>query len=282
MLELKQDNSSFAIDRSKSGRGRYMLDGRPLTGVTTICGEQSKGYLVTWAANEAYKECLTLSTPDIQEIIKNKNYAHTRKSDSSKSKGTAAHDYVEKFVKGFIETQQYNREAIPDEEVANSVYRFYDWAEEHRVEFLASEVSVYSRIFWYAGTFDFICRIDGKLLLGDFKTSKQIDGTYLAQAGAYALAVEENNPDIVFDGTVIVRSILAKEGKVWYQKSSNGKAKRMQSDAFEVVYSNDLKRDKTYFLSLLNCYLYNKKREVNRWYQSETVDYEEEDYPIDS
>ena len=281
-MEIKQDNSNFVANRGESGRNRYKLDGKPLTGVTTICNEQSKGFLVNWAASEAYKDALTLTDDEIKLVLKDKTYAHTKKSKDATDKGTTAHDFVEKFIKDYISTGTYNRESIEDEEVATSVGRFYDWAEKYKVEFLASEVSVYSREFWFAGTFDFICKIDGKTLLGDFKTSKQIDGTYFAQGAAYVIAVEENNPEIKFDGVIIVRSILAKEGQVWYEKSSNGKAKKMQNDAFEVVVSYNLDREKAYFLSLLNLYRYNKNAEVGKWYKAEEVDeYPEDDYPID-
>lgn len=280
-MELKVQDNSFVVDRTKSGRGRYTLDGKPMTGVSTICNMQAKGFLVTWASTEAYKHCLDLTKDEIKEVLKNKDYAHTKKGDNAKDKGTTAHSYVETFVNSFIETKRYNREVIQDEEIANSVCRFYDWAEKYNVEFLASEVSVYSREFWFAGSFDFICKIDGKTLLGDFKTSKQIDDTYFAQGAGYVIAVEENNPEIKFDGVLIVRSILAKEGQVWYQKSSNGKAKKMQNDAFEVVISYNLEREKTYFLSLLNLYRYSKSQEVKKWYKAETVDeFPEDDYPI--
>ena len=279
-MEIKQENSTFVVDRSKSGRGRYQLDGKPLTGVTTICNEQSKGFLVSWAAKEAYKDSIGKTKEEIELILKNKTYAHTQKGDDAKGSGTLAHDYVEKFIKQYIETKTYIREIIEDEGVSNSVGRFYDWAEKYKVEFIASEVSVYSREFWFAGSFDFICKIDGKTLLGDFKTSKQIDGTYFAQGAGYVIAVEENNKDIKFDGVVIVRSILAKEGQTWYEKSSNGKSKKMTSEAFEVAVSYNLDREKTYFLSLLNLYRYNKAQDVKKWYKAEIVDFIPEDYPL--
>lgn len=280
---MTQEQEGFIVDRTKTGRGRYQLDGKPMTGVTTICNEQSKGFLVAWAASEAYKHCATLEKSEILEVIKSKKYAHTQKSDNAKDKGTTAHDYVEKFVKNFIDTKEYIRETIEDEEIRNSVSRFYDWAIQYGVEFIASEVSVYSRKYWYAGSFDFICKIDGKTLLGDFKTSKQIDGTYFAQGAGYIIAVEENSPEIKFDGVLVVRSILAKEGNTWYEKSSNGKAKKMTNDAFEVVISYNLEREKTYFLSLLNLYRYNKQQEVKRWKEAEevdVVDFDSNDYPI--
>ena len=290
-LEAIEPDPSFIVDRSKSGRGRYNLDGKPLTGVTTIVNMQAKGFLTTWAASEAYKEFLsfledpaytnTALVTKVKAIIKDKNWAHDRKSGNAKDKGTAAHDYVERFVKNYIKTKQYTREVIADDEVKTSVDRFYDWAEKEQVEFLGSEVSVYSRKHWYAGSFDFICKIKGKILLGDFKTSKQIDDTYFAQGAGYIIAVEETQPRFKFDGIVIVRSILAKEGQVWYEKSSvPGKAKKMQALAWEVEYRFDLEREKTYFLSLLNIYRYSKKLEIGRWYEAEMVDYNEEDYPV--
>ena len=280
-MQINKSNN-FIANRTKSGRDRYLLDNISMPGVTTITNQQSKGFLVNWAASEAYKDSLTLTDDEIKLVLKDKNYAHTRKSKGATDKGTTAHDFVEKFIKDYISSGEYNREVIEDEEVANSVYRFYDWAEKHKVEFFASEESVYSREFWYAGTFDFICKIDGKTLLGDFKTSKQIDDTYFAQGAAYAIAVEESNPEIKFDGVIIVRSILAKEGQVWYEKSSNGKAKKMQNEAFEVVCSFNIEREKTYFLSLLNLYRYTKGSEIKRWVLAEEVaDFPEGDYPID-
>lgn len=291
-LTSQEPRDTFVVDRNKSGRGRYQLDGKPLTGVTTICNEQSKGFLVNWAASEAYKSILELLEKPaitikdvivfIKDVIKNKSYAHTKKSDNAKDKGTQAHDYVEKFVKTYIETKSYVRDIIEDEEVSTSVTRFYNWAESNKVEFLGSEVSVYSRVHWFAGSFDFICKIDGKIYLGDFKTSKQIDGTYFAQGAGYIIAEEETNPTRKFDGIIIVRSILAKEGQTWYEKSSNGTARKMQADAFEVKISTNVEREKTYFLSLLNLYRYNKAQEVGKWYQADVVDYIPEDYPINS
>jgi len=279
---IEKLSPTFIVDREKSGRGRYTLDGKPLTGNTTICGTQAKPFLVDWAAKEAYLDSIGKTKEEIQAILKAKAYAHKTKSKESTDKGTLAHDYVERFVKHYIATKEYKREEIGDEEVKNSVDRFYNWAESKKVEFIGSEVSVYSRKFWFAGSFDFICKINGKLLLGDFKTSKQIDDTYFAQGAGYVIAVEELDPTLKFDGVVVVRSTLAKEDKVWYEKSSNGKAKKKTQPAFEVVYKYDLEREKTYFLSLLNCYRYSRALSVNEWHLAPVVDYSEEDYPVNS
>lgn len=283
-MKINQDNN-FIADRTKTGRARYQLDGKPMTGVTTICGEHNKGWLVTWAAKEAYLDSRGRSSEEIDEIIKKKMWAHLQRSGSAKDKGTLAHDLVENFIKNYIEYGEYIPEEIEDEEISNSVNRFYTWSYDNEVEFLASEVSVYSREYWFAGSFDFICIIkDGvnsKTYLGDFKTSKQIDDTYFAQGAGYVIAVEENSKDIKFDGIIIVRSILAAEGNTWYEKSSNGTAKKMTNEVFEVVISTDLEREKTYFLSLLNLYRYRMGQQVGKWYKAPIVQFDDEDYPME-
>src|ERR1019366_3204970 len=141
-MQLHQDEN-FKVNRTASGRGRYNLDGNPMTGVTTICNMQSKDWLVTWAAKEAYLDSRGRSSEEIDEIIKKKSWAHLYKSDNAKDKGTQAHDYVENFVKAYIETGKYIHQEIEDEEVSRSVSRFCEWASDNKVEFLASEVSVY-------------------------------------------------------------------------------------------------------------------------------------------
>ena len=281
LTNLKKENKDFKVDRTKSGRERYVLDGKPLTGVTTITNMQNKGFLVPWAAKEAYTHCLTLTKSEIQDVIKNKAYAYKNKSKHATDKGTLAHDYVERFINNYIAQKKYIREEIEDDEVRNSVTRFYDWAEEKKVEFLASEIAVYSRKFWYAGTFDFVCRIDGKLLLGDFKTSKQIDETYFGQAAGYVIAIEEHNPEHKFDGVIIVRSTLSEHEQVWYEKSSSGSWKRKVNEPFEVKLSYNLEREKAYFLSLLNIYRYQRSQDVKEWYEAEVIDYNGDDYPVE-
>lgn len=273
---------TFVVNREVSGRGRYSLDGRPLTGVSTICGVQNKPFLVDWAAKEAYLDARGRTIEDIDFIIKKKDYAHKQTAKASTDKGTAAHGHVEAFIKNYLDNKTYITWTIEDEEVRTSVERFWNWAIDNQVEFVGTEISVYSRKHWFAGSFDFICKINGKLLLGDFKTSKQIDDTYFAQGAGYIIAVEELDPELKFDGVVVVRSTLAKEDKVWYQKSSSGKAKKMVQPAFEVAYRYDLEREKAYFLSLLNIYRYGREQDVKVWYEAPVVDYTAEDYPIGS
>lgn len=287
-----KEEYGFKSDRTKSGRDRYGFNGRPMTGVTTILNEHNKAFLVGWAASEAYKDARGKSKAEIDEIIKNKTYAHTRKSDSAKDNGSKAHSYVEDFVQTYIDTGKYVRATITDDEVAHSVGRFYDWAESNKVKFIATEETVYDTTLFYAGSFDFICDIGGKVYLGDFKTSKQISDEYYAQCAAYIKAHQRLQArgfrsKVEFVGSIIVKSTLAKEDAVRFEKSTAG-FKKIVTPAFEIGKSVEIEKDYGFFLSCLYQYRYSKDHDVKFWnstpiekYCAETLtDYSEEDMPL--
>ena len=108
--------------------------------------------------------------------------------------------------------------------------KFVDWAIENKVKFLASEKQMYSRAMWVAGTCDFTAIINGKLIMGDIKTSSGIYGReYFFQCAGYILMAEEHGE--TYDGSIIVR--LGKDG------------------SFETKESFDLEADKKGFLAAL-------------------------------
>lgn len=268
-MTLKYKNGDiFEVNRAAGGRGRYKLNGKPLTGVTTILNEQAKPYLVMWAAKEAYLDAKSKTKTQIEEIIKNKNYAHTRKSDDAKDIGTDAHEAVELYIKNFIETGKYeNKYTFEFKEAEVSAKRFFKWAEDNKVKFLESEVSVYHGELWYGGSFDFICEIDGKVYLGDFKTSSKIDATYYAQGAAYMKAVNyirsingSNKYD--FAGTIIVKSTKTDGDQTFMVANEYGKKVLQTLKAFEVGLSENVEADWQYFMALLCVYRYNKNKEI--------------------
>jgi len=255
----------FVFDPDGKGKSRYQLNGVGMTGVTTILGAIAKPNLIDWSASEAYKDSLVLSKEEIQRIIDEKDYAHKRRSDSAKDIGKDAHDWVERYIKNKIE----GGSGIPlDNSTAHICSRFRDWAERNEVKFIASELSVFSRKYFYAGTFDFVCEINGKRYLGDFKTSSGIYGReYFAQCAAYRIAIEENgaftqNGDRMdlsnITGSIIVRSdkmtdeeVKEKNDKAFAKYKSN----RYEKKAFETAESvEDYSKDIKYFLGALIVY----------------------------
>ena len=258
---MKIDENIFEVNRNISGRGRYKLNGKALVGVTTILKEQSKHFLQDWAAKEAYTHAIDLSPEEIKQVLKDKSYQHKQKSVDATDKGTLAHSLVEEYINNYIETKTYQRPLVIDEEVAVSVNEFFDWAEKNNVEFTECEGSVYHPKYGYAGSFDFICVVDGKTYLGDFKTSKYFDLTYYGQGAAYIKAKQAISPsEIKFDGTIIVRSTLTGKDITWREG-----AKLKTSPHFEVHVSEDIEADFGYFMSCYYLYKYNKRYEVREW-----------------
>lgn len=209
---------------------RYTIDGKRATGVTTILGAINKPALVDWSAKMAYLDCGENQYPlsQINEIIKNKDYAHKKKSGSAMDVGTAAHADVEAYIRFKMgETDSFTI----NPETAKIVQPFIDWAEGRvqektktfrydknsielapkSVKFLLAEQSVFSPKYFYAGTFDFLCEIDGKKYICDFKTSTGIYGReYFYQTAAYRNALGELGLGTDLAGSIIIRS--GKEG----------------------------------------------------------------------
>lgn len=212
------------------GRPRYTIDGKAATGVTTILGSINKPALVDWAAKMAYQDCADnqYDPVTIATIIKEKDYAHKKKSDSAKDVGTDAHADVEKYIRWKMgETESFTI----NPETAHIVQPFIDWAEGRvpvkkkthtydknsieivptTIKFLRAEQSVFSLKYFYAGTFDFLAEIDGKKYICDFKTSTGIYGReYFYQTAAYRNAIGELGWGTDVAGSIIIRS--GKEG----------------------------------------------------------------------
>lgn len=250
-------NKEFAFDKKEH---IYTLDGKPLTGVTTVLKVIAKPALIQWAANEAVKYIKENCTPVYitednpiyegvyEEVLEEARLAHRKKKKEAGEKGTDVHAYIEAFItsainigQGFISPRAHSKaEGVKFEpnnvsELAKiQVQKFCDWALDKNVRFLSCEQQVYSEKHWIAGTYDFIAEIDGKKFVGDIKTSNAIYGReYFAQTAAYRLMLEEKG-ETGFTGSVVVR--LGKDG------------------SSEVMFSEDYQEDKKLFLACLDVY----------------------------
>ena len=235
----------------------YTLDGKRLTGVTTVLGIISKPQLIPCAARmatEYIKESkvwkLVPNTPrmimigdkELDELLEQARKAHTRKKDKAAGEGTDVHLWLERWIKG-------DMQELPKDLIANKqVSQFIGWAKENNVEFLASEKKVYrGDNKWYAGTLDFIVKIGDNVFVGDIKTSSGIyDKTFFAQCAAYRYALEYCEPDSAknIKGSVIVR--MGKDG------------------SFEEKYSYDYETDLSIFLAALTIYRGNETYQSNK------------------
>lgn len=239
----------------------YVLDGKPLTGVTTILGVIAKPALIQWSADEAvkylgwdkkyvgaqvdtYLEFVNFWTENIKDLNADQFFdklcearvQHAKRKTAAGTIGTDVHAEIERLVKNAIEN---NNGKINNENLNPMINNFCKWAMENDIKFLESEKRLYSKEYWYAGTCDLVFEKDGKKFVGDIKTSSGIYGReFFFQMAAYQIGLEENGEKDFF-GSTVVR--CGKDG------------------SFEVKDSFDLESDKAGFLAALKLY-----REINK------------------
>ncbi len=174
---------------------KYFLDGKAMTGVTTILGVIAKPALIGWASKmatefiaQAIKDGKEI-TPEVLELAKN---AHRAKKEEAGGLGTDVHKECELLITSSLEG---NKGVFTDDLKHENpqVQHFIDWAIQNKVKFIATEEKVFSRDLFVAGTIDFICEIDGNVWLGDIKTASGIYPEFFFQTAGY----QKLNEDMV-------------------------------------------------------------------------------------
>lgn len=190
---------------------RYRLDGKPVTGATTIIGGGvPKPALTYWAANQAAEAAAdwaasfkdlppseaawNLASIDRDSLYEEWRKAPWKKRDEAAVRGTAVHDLAEHVVHG-------DDVDVPDPLVPY-VTGYVDFLDAWDVTPILTEKSVANREHWYSGRFDLIASIpglhDGAPIEIDLKTSNNVYADTAIQAAAYARAefyVEDDAPD---------------------------------------------------------------------------------------
>lgn len=179
---------------------RYYLDGKQMTGVTTVLSVIAKPQLIQWASDQAVdyieEHKAVWGTPDHNEMMADARKAYAQKRDKAAELGTDVHTEIEQAIQSKI----HGLEWFSDNTQVN---HFLEWANRHSVHFLDTEVQVYSETLFTAGTYDFSCIIDGKKYLGDIKTSNALYPEYFYQCAAYRMMAEEMG-QTDFAGSILV------------------------------------------------------------------------------
>ena len=122
---------------------RYYLDGRQMTGCTTILGVVNKPMLIGWASKMAVEyiaeniaALVTGSVDDQKRILEEAKNAHARKRDSAAEKGTDFHALAEHWVKDCI--AENKGRAMKNGIYNPAIMPFIEWAIENDITFLAS------------------------------------------------------------------------------------------------------------------------------------------------
>lgn len=149
---------------------------RYIPSVTWICQSYPKEiFFYKWLAEKGWDEA---------QAIK----------QTAGDKGSKVHHAIEKLIDGetikatdkIKDSDGQEVEFEPEEWEA--VISFYDWVQEVKPKFLASETLAINKEYGYAGMIDCIAEINGKKTLIDWKTSQSIWTEYELQLSAYAHA----------------------------------------------------------------------------------------------
>lgn len=208
---INEPKERFTFDKEEHV---YRLDGKPMHGITSVLKVINKPALIQWSANEAVSY-IENNFPTVEQIMngfklsdlfKEAKVAHRKKKEDAGLAGTDVHAEIEAYINYCMEQSGF---ALPlkasiKEEVAPQTLQFVNWAVSKNVKFLASEIRLYSEKLWVAGTADFICEIDGKLYVGDVKTSSAVYPEYFIQTSAYAHMAREMGLYDKFHGVIIV------------------------------------------------------------------------------
>jgi hypothetical protein len=179
------------VSTIKRGGSRFYVDPADgavkVPGVTSVDSMLPQQYLMFWAAKEAAEAAVT-NWDIVSELIKRDpagavDYlkgAHRRKSKAASDLGSAAHDIFERLARG---------ETVNDRHVHMDIKPHARWfrafLDEVQPEFLYLEETVWSDTHQYAGSFDAIARVDGEIVILDWKTSKAIYDSVALQLSAY-------------------------------------------------------------------------------------------------
>lgn len=114
--------------------------------------------------------------------------------------GTMAHAWIEAHLHG----KDVSLEALPGP-AQNAINEYLKWEKEHHLETIKTEETFYNCKLNYAGTADWVGKLDGEMAVGDWKTSTGIFFNYCVQGWGYALADEMQHSERLYRQTFIGR-----------------------------------------------------------------------------
>lgn len=183
------------------GRHMYTWAGEKVPGVTTILGRIAKPFLIQWSADMAaghFLAAVKSGRNDFDAIHDDARLAHAKKRNAAGDSGSNIHEYAECLFKGLPLPE------LKTDEAKRGVEAFHKWYDSHKIEILASERTLFSQQYYYAGTCDFVAKIDGQHVIGDFKTGKRIYNEARLQTAAYQQALQEET-STQFSSRLIIR-----------------------------------------------------------------------------
>ena len=249
---------------------KYFLNGKRLTGVTTIIGIIDKPQFIQWASNQAIDSVIKGATYQRKEniytvtkdILEDSRKAWVRTRDKAGDVGTILHAIVEDYVKSRIAKRDFDFETSRNKAVSNYKIeitqseiektkpmfdQFLEWEKEDNVTFLLSEQKMYSEKYWFAGTVDLVFIKNGdmsKIYIGDLKTSIDVYYSHFIQMGGYEIQLKEMGKIKNCAGYCVINipKIIDKDGnafrRVKYERKNSEDMETFKSCCFLYRYKS--------------------------------------------
>lgn len=184
-----------ALAQNVRGKGRHYQgrDGEMVPSITNILNTLSKGEALTrWSAKmvaeTAYRMRHALPNMERDEAVDMLKGSPWSKSRRASQRGTDIHEWLEARL-NWWEPPELSDDAEPFREAAEA------WYLSHDIEVLDTEATLFHPL--YAGTCDFIARVDGRLTIGDFKTSKAVyNETALQLAALFGCGTDKHGDPV--------------------------------------------------------------------------------------
>ena len=215
----------------------YELDGQEYPSVTTIIHSLGNDAIVKWANHLGFKH---------------KDY--TKVMEETSKFGTKVHEALQREVDNSITTPIEFSDFIEKTQVTSALGHFRRLMSVYEYETIFTEKTIISPKLGYAGTLDWLTKINFKyLMLMDFKTSKMVRFTMLLQLGGYSNLLREIGSGV--DGAAIILvnpklSTLYPINNIELQFYAE--AFQKLADYYKMVWKKEMKPD-TDFGNLLKC-----------------------------
>lgn len=134
------------------------------------------------------------SKAEIELLVDEASRHWVEMQEQAKDVGSEVHDFAEAFTLATLGREKADLEEMLENaspEAKKGIRAFLDWYNNNDVEFVDAELLVYSKQHGYVGITDVLMWYNGKLTIGDYKTSKGLYNDYLYQIAGYWNAKQE-------------------------------------------------------------------------------------------